>query len=284
MNHRLFPAEFLRLLDGETLPAIRTVRSPRPGRHLSAATGDSQEFQDFRSYMQGDDLRYLDWNIFRRSRKLFLRRYRHFPDTGHILVLDTSASVRFSWKRASTAWRLAALLGAQLLAGGDRIQLQCPGIEPGKHSYHGRDSIWDLCETLSTVWDGKADNRPPHAPRQKKAKCWVVSDFYDSEGLPELEKRLKNAAFIPVRIYDAEEYDPAFYRQSCLVDSETGTRITVAESRLLSERYLARMQDFEALLRKVGERAGGRLFRMKTSLSVNDLFENYRREFAQEGV
>lgn len=282
MNRRLYPDDFLRLLDGVAASSDRMPRSTRPGRHLSAVTGDSQEFQDFRNYMQGDDLRYIDWNIFRRTRKLFLRRYRHFPDAAHVIVLDTSSSVRFSWKRASTAWRLAALLGARFLTGGDRVQLRCAGVPEGKGYFHGRESIWDFCEVLSGIYEGKAVNQPPHVVRQKKEKNWVISDFYDSEGLSHLEKRLKSESFIPVRIYDAEEYDPAFYRQSCLIDSETGVQVTVAENRNLSERYLARMREFEELLGKVGSRAGSRLHRLETSLSVNGLFESFNREFVQE--
>ncbi|HBJ97375.1 MAG TPA: DUF58 domain-containing protein, partial [Lentisphaeria bacterium] len=72
----LFPAE---LLEAAQLCAVPPERRGIPfssGSHRSPFPGDSSEFQDYRAYTPGDDLRRVDWNIFRRSRRLLLRRFR----------------------------------------------------------------------------------------------------------------------------------------------------------------------------------------------------------------
>src|SRR6202795_1230936 len=65
------------------------------GLHRSPDFGFSQEFAEYRSYSPGDDLRHVDWNVFARTEKCFLKRYRGETNTQLLLLLDTSASMAF---------------------------------------------------------------------------------------------------------------------------------------------------------------------------------------------
>src|ERR1700732_4641148 len=65
------------------------------GLHRSPDFGFSQEFAEYRAYSQGDDLRHVDWNVFARTDRCFLKRYRGETNTQVLVLLDTSASMAF---------------------------------------------------------------------------------------------------------------------------------------------------------------------------------------------
>src|ERR1700690_1995788 len=65
------------------------------GLHRSPDFGFSQEFAEYRAYTQGDDLRHVDWNVFARTDKCFLKRYRGETNTQLLVLLDTSASMGY---------------------------------------------------------------------------------------------------------------------------------------------------------------------------------------------
>src|SRR5882724_10584616 len=65
------------------------------GLHRSPDFGFSQEFAEYRAYTPGDDLRHVDWNVFARTERCFLKRYRGETNTQLLILLDTSASMAF---------------------------------------------------------------------------------------------------------------------------------------------------------------------------------------------
>src|SRR5271154_5553840 len=66
------------------------------GLHRSPDFGFSQEFAEYRAYSPGDDLRHVDWNVFARTERMYLKRYRGETNTELVVLLDTSASMGFS--------------------------------------------------------------------------------------------------------------------------------------------------------------------------------------------
>src|SRR5690242_16291653 len=66
------------------------------GLHRSPDFGFSQEFAEYRAYTQGDDLRHVDWNVFARTERAYLKRYRGETNTQLLILLDTSASMGYS--------------------------------------------------------------------------------------------------------------------------------------------------------------------------------------------
>ena len=65
------------------------------GLHRSPDFGFSQEFAEYRAYAEGDDLRHVDWNVFARTDKCFLKRYRGETNSQLLILLDTSASMGY---------------------------------------------------------------------------------------------------------------------------------------------------------------------------------------------
>ena len=98
-----------RFLDPATLASISSldlvaktvVDGFVAGMHRSPDFGFSQEFAEYRAYSEGDDLRHVDWNVFARTDRCFLKRYRGETNTQLLILLDTSASMGYTSKQVN---------------------------------------------------------------------------------------------------------------------------------------------------------------------------------------
>src|ERR1700759_753738 len=82
-------------ISGLDLVAKTVVDGFIAGLHRSPDFGFSQEFAEYRAYTPGDDLRHVDWNVYARTEKAFLKRYRGETNTAAMVLLDASASMGF---------------------------------------------------------------------------------------------------------------------------------------------------------------------------------------------
>ena len=94
------------------------------GARKSAAKGSSAEFSDFREYMQGDDIRRIDWNAYGRTERLFVKEYVEERESNISILLDTSASMDFGEpSKSELAGEIAAALGYIGLSGNDHVYI-----------------------------------------------------------------------------------------------------------------------------------------------------------------
>lgn len=126
----LLTPELLRRLEQFQLLAARRAKSSAKGQRRSRARGQSVEFADHRSYVPGDDFRYLDWNLFGRLDKLFLKLYEEERELPVRIFLDASESMTFGEVLAhghpskfDFARQVAAAIGYVALCGFDRVSV-----------------------------------------------------------------------------------------------------------------------------------------------------------------
>src|SRR5688572_17337356 len=120
----LLTPELLRRLEQFQLLAARRAKSSARGERRSKARGQSVEFADYRNYVAGDDLRYLDWNLFGRLEKLFLKLYEEERELPVRIFLDCSESMNFGQPRKfDFARQVAAAIGYVALCGFDRVSI-----------------------------------------------------------------------------------------------------------------------------------------------------------------
>src|SRR5919108_1663096 len=93
---RFLDPAVLHSISGLDLVAKTVVDGFVAGLHRSPDFGFSQEFAEYRAYSQGDDLRHVDWNVFARTDKCFLKRYRGETNTQLLILLDTSGSMAYA--------------------------------------------------------------------------------------------------------------------------------------------------------------------------------------------
>ena len=119
MLQRFLDPATLASISGLDLVAKTVVDGFVAGLHRSPDFGFSQEFAEYRAYSQGDDLRHVDWNVFARTDKCFLKRYRGETNTQLLILLDTSASMAYG-SHAGHEARLRALRGRLAVLHGQR--------------------------------------------------------------------------------------------------------------------------------------------------------------------
>jgi uncharacterized protein (DUF58 family) len=143
MPGALLSPEMLRRLEQLQLLAARRAKSSLKGERRSRARGQSVEFADYRSYVSGDDLRYLDWNLFGRLDRLFLKLYEEERELPVTIFLDASESMTFGEPpKFDFARRVAAAIGYVALCGFDRVSVHVfPNAESGvRNAENGGDA------------------------------------------------------------------------------------------------------------------------------------------------
>ena len=121
MLQRFLDPATLAGISGLDLVAKTVVDGFVAGLHRSPDFGFSQEFAEYRAYTPGDDLRHVDWNVFARTERCYLKRYRGETNSQLLILLDTSASMAFgshagqqaglralSWRPRSATWRTSS--------------------------------------------------------------------------------------------------------------------------------------------------------------------------------
>src|SRR6185503_17271618 len=120
----LLTPELLRRLEQFQLLAQRRAKSSLRGERRSRARGQSVEFADHRNYAAGDDFRYLDWNLYGRLDRLFVKLYEEERELPIRLFLDASESMTFGEPRKfDFARQLTTAIGYVALCGFDRVSV-----------------------------------------------------------------------------------------------------------------------------------------------------------------
>src|ERR1700758_1352831 len=95
MLQQFLDPSVLASISGLDLIAKTVVNGFVAGLHRSPDFGFSQEFAEYRAYNEGDDLRHVDWNVFARTDRCYLKRYRGETNTQVLVLMDTSASMAY---------------------------------------------------------------------------------------------------------------------------------------------------------------------------------------------
>src|SRR5687768_13584613 len=159
MAASLITPELLRRLEQFQLLAARRAKSSAKGERRSRARGQSVEFADHRNYVAGDDFRYLDWNLYGRLDKLFLKLYEEERELPVSIFLDASESMSFGTPtKFDFARQIAAAVGYVALCGFDRVSIHIfpdamgeGAIRGALRAVRGRKSSLEFFRNLSQV-------------------------------------------------------------------------------------------------------------------------------------
>jgi uncharacterized protein (DUF58 family) len=213
--------EYAALLDavrGIRWPARSAVRGGIPGAHTSRLRGISAEFTEYRPYRQGDDTRRIDWKLFARSDRAYIRLSNDRAILPTMIVLDASASMAFPIA-TNAKWTLATQLGVALGAvarnSGDPVGLVVAhGEEPLLLAPRMRRSVThDIIRAVSATRPGGSGPLAPSVSiaAQSGGRLVIVTDFLgDAEELLTVASRLVAAGreVHAVHVIAPEEIDP----------------------------------------------------------------------------
>ncbi len=245
----------------ETISHLRIVSKqvPQAGGYAEQASrqlGAGMEFRDFRSYMPGDDIRRIDWSLYQRSGKLFLRLYEELQDLDLHVLLDVSDSMFFEDPpRADAGRQMAAALVAAAINQHDAATVYPFGAErrPSHRCGTGRSGLMRSLEFLEGLGPAGPTDLPAAVRRLARTPLRsglvaVVSDFFDPAGIASVVEALRGLRhrLLLVQLVRREDAAPAATGQLRLIDceSERDLDVTVTAEALESYRWAyQRFQD-----------------------------------------
>ena len=270
------------------LIARAVVEGSLVGMHRSPKFGFSQEFAEYRAYNEGDDLRFVDWNVYARTDRMFIKRFLGDTNTRVTVLLDASASMNFG--DPVSKWQLAQYLCASLaylikqqrdafgltVFNTDVVSELQPSANPDvlqrvmAHLHAATPSKGtDLTKSLRTLSQRLT----------RRGMVILVSDLYaDSDELIQALQPLSHSGqeLVVFHTLDREELEPSQARISALTDLESSDKVVVAPE-FLTGAYRKKINAHCALIESTCERLGADYVRVMTDEPLDAVLHAYLR-------
>ncbi len=281
----LFDPDFLSALSRLSLSARRVAGGGRHGERLSKDLGSGVEFKDYRPYSPGDDLRAIDWNIYRRLGKLSLRLFEEQQDLPIYLMPDLSSSMFLESPPRIVAGLRATLAmaaigldhhdSAGLFPFSDQLQVVFK-------SKSGRASVMTFARHLAALVQDTQDNpRQTHLAtavqrlshmKLRSGLLVIVSDFFDPEGLEALRVAMRAVRhrLLLIQLTKKSDADPALQGDVRLRDCETNEVTDLTLTPDVIARYREAYKSFNEELVSLAKRRRGAVLQLDVD---QDLFE-----------
>ena len=283
----LLTPDFLRKVERLSLVAKRVFPGQLRGERRSTKRGPSVEFADYRNYVTGDDFRRVDWNVYARLEKLFLKLFVEEEDLHVYILIDTSRSMEFGGpSKLLYAKRIAAALSYIALGNLDRVGLAAlsDGTSATLRPKRGKQSAFAVFEWLNTVQPSGqtqlADSLRDFSLRTSRpGLAIVISDFFDPDyqkGLSALISRKFELTVL--QVLDQDEVEPPLVGDLMLVDSETDERREVTITRSLLRRYKQRLAQMCEGVEDYCSHFGCNYVRVTNQSPFEDLILSYLRQ------
>ncbi|MEQ1903329.1 MAG: DUF58 domain-containing protein [Pirellulaceae bacterium] len=247
----LFDSEFLKRLEYLSLVSRRIFRGKLLAQRRTKQLGGGIEFADHREYTPGDDLRYLDWNLFARYDSLLLKRFQEEQDLHVYILLDVSQSMnagnpnKFDYVR-----KVAAAMAYIALADMDRVGIlaYANDVRATLPLTRGKERILTILkflEQLKTAGTGtnlQAVSKNLVNRAERSGLVIILSDLFDQDGFRRGIDILRHRRFEPhvIQIHTTAEANPTWLGDVELEEVENGElrKITITERKLRQYRTL----------------------------------------------
>lgn len=284
LQDELFDAEFLDRLRALFLRLKKRKQLKRKGLQSTPATGFTREFKDFRHYTPRDDYRSIDWRLYARLDRLFIRLYEEVQEFHVHILIDTSNSMAepFADKR-STSLKIAVALAYMGLVGHHRVSIYPLGERVGEASppMKGQGSLQRVLEfaaglNFGGLTDLSASFRDFRPSRRRYGIVFVISDLYGRD-VTEASSAIAAAGNWPgevhmIQVYHPWEESPDLDGEIELTDVETGENRRMWFTPADQARYL---ENYQCFLREVESACQSRQIdhlRWRTDYPFDELF------------
>ena len=289
MLQRFLDPATLAAISGLDLVAKTVVDGFIAGLHRSPDFGFSQEFAEYRAYTQGDDLRHVDWNVFARTERCYLKRYRGETNSQLLLLLDASASMSFG-SHAVGKLDYARFIAASLcyLAHHQRDAAGLILFDEDVRNYvppsTRQGQLFRLLHAIESAQPGtRTDFAKPFAHFRnflhRRGIVVVLSDFYER---PEIivrtvePLRFHGNEVILFHVLDPRELEPDFRAPVLLVDMEERAAEALEVSpEYARHEYRGRIGAHIAALKEKARAAGMDYFLMNTARPLDEGLREY---------
>lgn len=241
----------------------------RNGNRRSAVKGASVEFSDYRDYQLGDDTRRIDWNVYGRFEKLYVKEFMEEKEAFVNIFLDTSGSMgiqTFQAKKSKLALELTLAFAYLVLHHLDRVKVRtiADGNQLEGRSFGGRSHFGTIVKELQQVEFKGTTNLTESikkAALNTRGMSIVISDFLDPNGVEPLLRYLayKKQEILFIQILAREEVKLEDSGMLELEEIETGQKLTVTITAREAKQYEQRVNEFLEKMKKISRRYGAML-------------------------
>src|SRR5262245_39974654 len=284
----LLEPEFLHRLEQLELVSRKIFLGRMKGERRSKRKGQSVEFADYRNYVVGDDLRFLDWNLYARLDKLFLRLFMEEEDLHFYVLIDNSLSMDFGTPtKLHYAKQVAAALGFIGLVNLDRVMIRAfnDRLLQSLPAQRGRRSLWRVLDFLNKL-EPSGPSDLAKSLRTFSLECSgkgivvILSDFMDKGGYEDALRYLvaRQMDVYAIQILSQEEIDPDVTGDLKLVDVEDADAAEVTVSIPLLRRYKENLAAYRADLLEFCTRRGISCLLTSTDVPFDRLVLTYLRQ------
>ena len=263
------------------------------GLHKSPNRGFSVEFNDYRHYQRGDDMRHVDWKLYARSDKLYIKQYEDETNVRCVILLDTSASMAYSSggiSKLNYGITLASALSYFIMRQRDAVGLitfddEIRNYLPAKCR---QPHLMQILRTLAQVESGKkTDVVQPltnlAASLNKKSFVILISDILDDE--ERIINTLQNLRgmgndVITFQIMDDAELNFPFNEASEFIDMEDDESYITSPAAIRNA-YLENLNEFLSYCRKQCQSSGVDYCLLNTAEPLDEALSNYMAKRAK---
>lgn len=263
------------------------------GLHESPDFGFSQEFAEYRQYVPGDDLRHVDWNVFARTDRTYLKRFKGETNTLLTILLDCSRSMKYSSKPAGKPGHLEKLEYARFLAASlvylAHLQRDATGLivfdEEVRNFVAPSSRQGQMVRLMHAIDQAEGGTRTDFTKPfshlvdflRKRSLVVAISDFWDE---PEViikavsPIRARGSELVLFHVLDPEEIHPKVKGSVLLEDLESGQKLQVSSDYAQRE-YRQKMDAHLAAIKEKATAVGIEYFLCDTSKPLDDSLRRY---------
>jgi uncharacterized protein (DUF58 family) len=284
----LLDPDFMHKLEQLELVSRKIIMGRMKGERKSKRRGSSVEFAEHRNYSYGDDLRHIDWNVYGRLDKLFLKLFLEEEDLHVYTLLDTSLSMDYGTPtKLRYGKQVAAALAFVGLVNHDRVILDtfASKLDQGIPSVRGRSQMWRVIQYLEQLTpsgesDLKAAAREFAIRHSGKGVVVVISDFLDKHGYEDALRYLlaRRMDIYVIHLLSQEEVEPELVGDLRLVDVEDEEVTEITMSAPLLKRYKDNLNAFVGGLKEWCTKRGIMYIFTTNQYPFDKLILNYLRE------
>lgn len=275
-------------LDQLDLVSRKILAGKLKGERRSKRRGQSVEFADYRNYVIGDDLRFIDWNIYARLEKLFLKLFLEEEDLALYIILDISKSCDYGTpSKAQYIKQVAAALGYIGLVNYNRVTITAisDGVVAEQANLRGRTRVPQMLSFISRLEPVGESNFADTCKRfammhRNRGVLVVLSDFFIKEGFELGLKYIASGKYdlFGVQCLAPQEIEPELTGDLKLRDIEDGDEAEVSITLPLMKRYKANLNAYCMGLKDYLTRRGGNYLFASTAVPFDTLVLQYLRE------
>lgn len=272
---------FFRMLDRFQLALKKKVHSNYQGLRESSQFGQGLVFKDYREYVPGDDTRYIDWRVYARTAKFFIKRFEEEKNLVVHVIVDASGSMNYGENMTKFEYGSMIGLGFAYMAQSNNEKFIFSTFTETMQPYRSRKGVNQLLNIVDHLNKLKIEGKSKFRESLESYKRYitsrsliaVISDFlYDVEDLKEALGRYRKSQLFVIQVLDPGERKLNLHGDLILEDAELGVKLRTFISRRMAQKYQDKLETHVAQLKELCESMGAEFMVVTTDTPIFDTF------------